>query len=92
MLLRDEDGHRDGAVAEGDQAEVGFWFNLPTCRNPKGEAAVGTGVESLRGGGERQEESCNREVAQELGGHGRFSVEKSLTLSNASNAWGMAHG
>jgi hypothetical protein len=60
--------------------------------NLEREAAVGTGVESLRGGGERQEERCNREMAKELGGHGQFSVEKSLTLSNASNVQGMAHG
>ena len=76
VLLRDEDRHRDGAVAKRDQVKAGFRLNLPTCGNLEGEAAVGTGVESLRGGGEGQEERCNRKVAKEVGWHGRSPWKK----------------
>jgi hypothetical protein len=80
MLLRHEDGHRDSAIAESNRAKVGFWFNLPTCGDVEGEASVGTGIESLRGGGDRHEERCDREVAKDIeyvrfsAGNGRVTL------------------
>jgi hypothetical protein len=74
MLLRHEDGHRDSAIAESNRAKVGFWFNLPSCGDVESEASVGTGMESLRGGGDRHEERCDREVATTEIEHGRFSA------------------